>query len=73
MLVVAVVVAETVDHGIERNVGHALKAERANQNTGFGSHVASGNPKFFALIVKLAGGGLVDSFHRFYSPFLLCL
>ena len=72
-LLIAIVVGEAIHHCIEWGFGHALEASRSDEYSAFRSHITSGNPKVFAFIVKFACGGLVNSFHRFYSPFLLCL
>ena len=72
-LIIAVVIGEAVHHCIKWGFSHALKTGRTDEDSALRSHVAGGNPKVLVFIVEFAGGGLVDSCHRFYSPFLLCL
>ena len=71
-LIIAVVIGEAVHHCIKWGFSHALEASRANEYSAFGPHVAGGNPKVLVFIVKFAGGGLVDFFHRFY-PLSFCI
>ena len=72
-LIIAVVVGEGVHHHIEWGFGHTLKTGRADEDSAFRPHVAGGDPKVLVFIVEFTCGGFIDSFHRFYSPFLLCL
>ena len=48
---ITIVVAEAIDHCVKGDTSHLLKAERADQDSAFRSHVASGNPELFTLIV----------------------
>ena len=71
-LIITVVVGEAIHHCVEWGFSHAFKAGRADKDSTFRSHVASSNPKVLVFIVEFAGGGLVNSFHRFY-PLSFCV
>ena len=70
-LIIAIVVGEAVHHCVEWGFSHALKACRADEDSAFRPHITGCDPKVLVFIVEFAGGGLVNSFHRFY-PLSFC-